>query len=69
MMIQYYQKVLNLLSTFKVAKVEHIKRENNERVDLLAKLASTKKKKPLLLSHTNDSLSTKHSYQRGSHEY
>ena len=44
MMMQYYQKVLNLLSTFKEAKVEHIRREQNARVDLLAKLASTKNK-------------------------
>ena len=44
MMMQYYQKVLNLLSTFKEAKVEHIRREQNTRADLLAKLASTKSK-------------------------
>jgi len=44
MMMQYYQKVLNLLLTFKEAKVEHIRREQNTRADLLAKLASTKNK-------------------------
>jgi len=43
-MIQYYYWVLNLLSTLKVAKVEHIKRKQNARADLLAKLASTKNK-------------------------
>jgi len=35
---------LNLLSTFKESKVEHIRREQNTRVDLLAKLGSTKNK-------------------------
>jgi len=42
MMIQYYHKVVNLLSAFKIAKVEHIRREQNARADLLSKLASTK---------------------------
>ena len=36
--------MLNLLSTFKEAKVEHVRREQNTRADLLAKLASTKNK-------------------------
>jgi len=42
--MQYYLKVLNLLSTFKEAKVEHLKKEQNTRADKLAKLASTKNK-------------------------
>jgi len=41
-MMQYYHKVMDLLSEFKVAKVQHIRREQNTRVDLLSKLASTK---------------------------
>jgi len=44
MMMQYYQKVLNLLSTLKVAKIKDIRREKNARVNLLVKLASTKNK-------------------------
>jgi len=42
--IQYCHKVVNLLSAFKTTKVEHIRREQNARADLLSKLASTKNK-------------------------
>jgi len=43
-MIQYYHKVVNLLSAFKTTKVECIRREQDAKADLLSKLASTKNK-------------------------
>jgi len=43
MMKKYYHKVMNM-SEFKVAKVEHIRREKNARADLLSKLTSIKNK-------------------------
>lgn len=42
--MQYYHKVVNLLSTFKVATIEHIRREQNLRANSLSKLTSTKNK-------------------------
>jgi len=32
---------MNLFSEFKIAKLEHMRREQNTRADLLSKLAST----------------------------
>jgi len=42
-LLKYYHKVHALLGGFSSARLEHIKREHNARVDLLSKLASTKK--------------------------
>jgi len=38
-----YHKAQAMLQEFEEVKVVHVKREDNERVDLLSKLASTKK--------------------------
>lgn len=44
LLLKYYHKVKTLMKTFSTAKVEHVRREQNAPVDLLSKLASTKKR-------------------------
>jgi len=44
LLLWYYYKVFDTLSEFKWVNVKHIWREHNAHVDLLSKLASTKKK-------------------------
>jgi len=41
---RYYHTVSNLISEIKRVTVEHIRRENNKRVDVLSRLDTTKKK-------------------------
>ena len=44
LMMKYYHKVKSLMKAFSTVKVEHVKRKQNARADLLSKLASTKKR-------------------------
>ena len=41
---RYYHTVLNLISWFNKVTLEHIQREDNVRVDVLSRLATTKRK-------------------------
>ena len=43
MLLKYYHIVMSLIDNFKCFEMYYIPRESNTRVDLLSKLASTKK--------------------------